>query len=108
MIGMSHYGAGKLGMEYWVRAVAEEGPRDDVRAFAVVPFAVDTPMVREVLERPAPGQPAAALLREAAELGELASAESTADEIWRLVLDGVAHGTVVPVGAVPAELRVAN
>jgi benzil reductase ((S)-benzoin forming) len=108
MIGMSHYGAGKLGMEYWVRAVAEECRADDVLPFAVVPFAVDTPMVREVLERPAPGQPAAALLREAAELGELASPEATAAEIWQLVLDGVAPGAVVPVGAVPAGLGLAG
>jgi benzil reductase ((S)-benzoin forming) len=106
MPAMSHYGAGKLGMEYWVRAVAaEHNAGDDVRAFAVVPWSVDTPMVREVIEVQPERQPAAVSLREAAERGELASAESTAAEIWRLVLDGVASGAVVPVGAVPAGIR---
>jgi short-subunit dehydrogenase len=102
MPAMSHYGAGKLGMEYWVRAVAaEHGADGDVRAFAVVPWSVDTPMVREVIEVQPEGQPAAVMLRDAAARGELASAESTAAEIWRLVVDGVASGAVVPVGAVP-------
>jgi len=106
MPGMSHYGSGKLGMEYWVRAVAAEYPDcDDVRAIAVVPFAVDTPMVREVIDQPADLQPVAALLRAAAARGELASAESTAAEIWQLVVGGVRSGTVMPVGAVPPELR---
>jgi benzil reductase ((S)-benzoin forming) len=106
MPGMSHYGAGKLAMEYWVRAVTAENDSDDVvRAFAVVPFAVDTPMVRDVIERPTAGQPAAGVLREAAARGELASAESTAAEIWRLVVDGAAPGAVLAVGAVPPEMR---
>lgn len=108
MAGMSHYGPGKLGMEYWVRAVAaENADRDDVRAIAVVPFAVDTPMVREVIQQPADTQPVAALLRSAVERGELASAESTAAEIWQLIVDGPPSGAVVPVGAVPPELRAA-
>jgi hypothetical protein len=50
--------------------------------------------------------PIAAILRAAAERGELASAEGTAAEIWRLVVDdGVESGSVVPVGAVPAAVR---
>jgi short-subunit dehydrogenase len=106
MPGMSHYGSGKLGMEYWVRAVsAEHAAEDRVRAFAVVPFAVDTPMVREVIAQPADAQPVASVLRDAAERGELASAEATAAEIWQLVVAGTEPGAVVPVGAVPAGPR---
>lgn len=105
MPGMSHYGAGKLGMEYWVRAVAAEMP-EDVRTLAIVPFAVDTPMVREVMEQPAETQPVAAILREAAEQGALASADATAAEIWRATAEAPS-GAVVPVGAVPPELRAA-
>ncbi len=105
MPGMSHYGPGKLAMEYWVRAVAAEHP-EGVRAFAVVPFAVDTPMVREVIEQPADTQPVAAVLREAAERGELATADATAAEVWQAVADAPA-GTIVPVGAVPPGLRAA-
>lgn len=104
MPGMSHYGAGKLAMEYWTRAVAAED--DGLRALAVVPYAVDTPMVREVISKTEGAPPVAAILRAAAERGELASAEGTAAEIWRLVVDdGVESGSVVPVGAVPSAVR---
>jgi benzil reductase ((S)-benzoin forming) len=103
MPGMSHYGSGKLGMEYWVRAIAAEGGH----AFAVVPYAVDTPMVRDVISQPVEqAPPVAAILREAAERGELATAESTAAEIWDLVLGGAEPGSAIAVGAVPPEVRV--
>ena len=58
-----------------------------VRALAVVPYAVDTPMVREVIGKTEGAPPIAAILRAAAERGELASADGTAAEIWRLVVD---------------------
>lgn len=106
MPGMSHYGAGKLAMEYWVSAVAAEHDGDDgVRALAVVPFAVDTPMVREVIGKTEGAPPVAAILREAAERGGLASAEATAAEIWQLVVGEAESGSVVPVGAVPPVVR---
>ena len=105
MPGMSHYGAGKLGMEYWVRSVAAEEP-DNVRVLAVVPFAVDTPMVRDVIEQPPETQPVAAVLREAADRGALASPEVTAAEIWQAAA-GASSGAIVPVGAVPPEVRAA-
>jgi short-subunit dehydrogenase len=106
MPGMSHYGSGKVGMEYWIRAVAAETRQGgEVRAFAVVPYAVDTPMVRDVIGQPADTHPVAVMLRKAFERGELASADSTAAEIWRLVLDGVEPGAIVPVGAVPTGVR---
>jgi short-subunit dehydrogenase len=103
MPGMSHYGAGKRGMEYWIGAVAAEHAHDDdVRALAVVPYAVDTPMVRDVIAQTEGAPPVAAVLREAAERNELASADATAAEIWQLVLEPRESGAVVPVGAVPA------
>jgi benzil reductase ((S)-benzoin forming) len=101
--GASHYGAGKSALEYWAAAVAAE-VEGWGRVFSVVPFAVDTPMVRETIAHPE-ATPIAAKLREAAEHGLLASAETTAAEIWGLVLDETTHGSAVPVGAVPAELR---
>lgn len=102
MPGMSHYGSGKLGMEYWVRSVAAElEGRHDASVFAVVPYAVDTPMVREVIGQPVDQQPVAAVLREAAARGALAGVESVAQEIWRLVLGGTPSGSIVAVGAVP-------
>jgi benzil reductase ((S)-benzoin forming) len=100
--GVSHYGAGKSALQYWAAAVATE-VEGWARVFSVVPFAVDTPMVRETISRPGL-TPIAAILREAADRGELATAEATAAEIWQLVLDGT-HAAAVPVGAVPAEVR---
>ena len=103
MVGMSHYGSGKAAMEYWVRAVAQEeavGPK--VRAFAVMPFAVDTPMLQAVIRQSE--QPIPEAIRDAAKQRRLASAEATAREIWGLVTADTPSGAVVPVGAVPAGI----
>jgi benzil reductase ((S)-benzoin forming) len=99
--GVSHYGAGKAALQFWAAAVATE-VEGWARVFSVVPFAVDTPMVRETIAHPE-ATPIAAHLRAAAERGELASAETTAAQIWQLVRD-TTHREAVPVGAVPAEV----
>jgi short-subunit dehydrogenase len=98
--GASHYGAGKSALEYWAAAVDLE-VEGWARVFSVVPYAVDTPMVRETIAHPE-GTPIAAKLRAAADNGLLASAESTAAQIWSAVLDDTVSGSAVPVGAVPA------
>jgi benzil reductase ((S)-benzoin forming) len=105
--GASHYGAGKSALQYWAAAVATE-TEGWARVFSVVPYAVDTPMVRATIAQPPGRTPVAERLRAAAERGELATPEATAAQIWRLVLDDTTHGPAVPVGAVPAraeELR---
>lgn len=99
--GISHYGAGKAALQFWAAAVATE-VEGSARVFSVVPFAVDTPMVRETIAHP-DATPIAAHLGAAAERGELASAQATAARIWQLVLDGT-HGEAVAVGAVPAGM----
>ena len=103
MPGISHYGAGKAALQFWAAAAATEVD-GWARVFSVVPFAVDTPMVRETISHPEL-TPIAAHLREAAAKGELASAESTATQIWGLVLNGTSHGEAVAVGAVPTGVR---
>ena len=85
MPGISHYGAGKAALQFWAAAVATEA-EGWARVFSVVPFAVDTPMEHETISKPGL-TPVAAKLREAADRGELASAETTAAQIWQLVLD---------------------
>ena len=102
--GVSHYGAGKSALQFWAAATATE-VEGWARVFSVVPFAVDTPMVRETIALPPGTTPVAEKLAAAAERGELATAETTAAQIWDLVLDGTTRGSAVPVGAVPAELR---
>jgi NAD(P)-dependent dehydrogenase (short-subunit alcohol dehydrogenase family) len=69
--------------------------------FAVVPHAVDTPMVQEVLARGDDAGPVAAVLRGVAEGPGLATPEGVAREIWQLVQDGTHAGETVHIGAVP-------
>jgi benzil reductase ((S)-benzoin forming) len=102
--GASHYGAGKAALQYWAAAVATE-TEGWARVFSVVPYAVDTPMVRTTIGQPPGATPVAEHLRAAAERGDLATPEATAAQIWDLVLDNTTQGSAVPVGAVPAELR---
>jgi benzil reductase ((S)-benzoin forming) len=99
--GVSHYGAGKSALQYWVAAVARE-TEGWAKVFSVVPFAVDTPMVRKSMAILPPGHPIGDHLRSSAESGRLATAEATAEQIWALAGDATAHGRAVPVGAVPA------
>ena len=102
--GVSHYGSGKSALQFWAAAVATE-VEGWARVFSVVPFAVDTPMVRQTIALPPGTTPVADMLRDKAERGELATAEATAAQIWDLVLDGTTTGSAVPVGAVPAGMR---
>ena len=81
--GLSQYCAGKAALEQWVRAVAvEEATRTDgAYVFAVVLYAVDTPMVRELIEADDAVVPLAAHFRHAAREDRLADPNLTADEI---------------------------
>jgi benzil reductase ((S)-benzoin forming) len=103
MPGMSAYAAGKAAMEYWVRAVAAEGVG---RVLGVVPFAVDTPMMRQAMQQPDEVNPVAGVLRAAAANDALATPEGVAAEIWRFVLGDTPSGSIVAVGAVRSDLRV--
>jgi benzil reductase ((S)-benzoin forming) len=97
--GIAHYCAGKAALEAWVRAAAEEqGPA--ARVLAVVPWGVDTPMVRATM---ASDLPLGELFRARAARGELAQPTDTARQIWALIDAG--PGTVTAVGAVPADLQ---
>jgi benzil reductase ((S)-benzoin forming) len=97
----THYGAGKSALQYWAAAAALETD-GWAKVFSVVPFAVDTPMVRGSIAELPPGHPIGEHLRSAAAEGRLATAETTADQIWALATDTTTHGAAVPVGAVPA------
>jgi benzil reductase ((S)-benzoin forming) len=99
----SHYGAGKSALQYWAATAALE-TEGWAKVFSVVPFAVDTPMVRKSIEDLPPGHPIGEHLRKSAEEGRLATAEATAGQIWALVTDTTTHGAAVPVGAPPAEV----
>jgi benzil reductase ((S)-benzoin forming) len=102
--GVSHYGAGKSALQYWAAAVARE-TEGWAKVFSVVPFAVDTPMVRKAMVELPEGHPIGEHLRSSERLGRLASAEATARQIWNAALEPTRHGATVPVGAVPAEVH---
>jgi benzil reductase ((S)-benzoin forming) len=97
----SHYGAGKSALQYWAAAVALE-TEGWANVFSVIPFAVDTPMVRRSIADLPVGHPIGDHLRSSAEEGRLATPEATAEQIWALAADTSTHGAAVPVGAVPA------
>lgn len=103
LAGMSHYCGGKAALEHWTRAVAVElGEGAGVpRVLSIVPHAVDTPMVRGVMERPAEDLPLADFFREAATEQALATPEQVAREIWAGIERGVPQGAALAVGAVP-------
>jgi len=103
--GMSAYGSGKLAIRYWVGAVAAEGFG---RILGIVPWAVDTPMLRDAISNASELMPVHRTLREAAARGELASPARTAEEIWDVVRGDRPSGSIVNVGAVPATVRLAD
>jgi NAD(P)-dependent dehydrogenase (short-subunit alcohol dehydrogenase family) len=103
-LGLSAYGSGKAALEQWARAAAldQEDAAVPIKVFSVVPYGVDTEMVKEVME--APDLPLGERFRAAAAEGKLASPASVAREVWELIFsDDVAAGDAIDVGAVPGK-----
>lgn len=104
--GLSQYSASKAAVEHWLRVVAAEqqaeqqaGPDAWCRALAVVPHAVDTPMVRGVMAEDPTSVPLAGYFGELDRGGGLATPEQAAEHIWEAALSTAATGSVIPVGA---------
>jgi NAD(P)-dependent dehydrogenase (short-subunit alcohol dehydrogenase family) len=104
--GMAHYSAGKAALEQWARAAALEqaSVSRPGAVFSVVPYGVDTPLLRQTMEAPAEDVPLGELFRAAAAEGRLADPDATAREIWQLVAQPAEPGSAVPVGAVPSAV----
>jgi benzil reductase ((S)-benzoin forming) len=102
--GAAQYCAGKAALEQWARAVALEGAgrADAPVVFSVVPYGVDTPMVRAAMGAPADELPLGEVFRTAAAANRLARPADVARAIWALVEAPPAPGSAVPVGAVPS------
>lgn len=98
--GMAHYGAGKAAILYWT-AVARAEETEAV-IMAVIPWATDTPLLREAIELPVESNPVSGMVRAALEAGEVATPDDVAAEIWTSVLAGAPvsplHVGVVPEG----------
>jgi benzil reductase ((S)-benzoin forming) len=96
--GMAHYGAAKAALLHWTGTVRQEEP--DSVILAVIPWAVDTPMLRDAAAQPAQANPMSGRLREDLARGEFATAEQAAAEIWQAVSAGAARSPL-HVGRVP-------
>ncbi|MGE0066827.1 MAG: SDR family NAD(P)-dependent oxidoreductase [Solirubrobacterales bacterium] len=104
--GLAPYCAGKAALEHWTRGAAlslGSGPAE-ARLFSVVPWGVDTAMVREAMEISSELLPLGARFRAAAAENRLADPLDVAREIWDLVHSGeVEPGAAIDVGAVPSQ-----
>jgi benzil reductase ((S)-benzoin forming) len=96
--GMAHYGAAKAALLHWTGTVRQEEP--DSVVLAVIPWAVDTPMLRDAAEQPAATNPMSGHLREDLARGEFATPEQASAEIWQAILAG-APQSPLHVGRVP-------
>lgn len=103
--GLSHYCAGKAAIEMWARIVAAElgDDPDAPRVFAAIPWAVDTELLRDVMNEDEADLPLSAVFREAAGKDELSSPQQAAAEIWAGIEQGVPQGGRWHVGQVPEE-----
>ncbi len=96
--GMAHYGAAKAALLHWTGTVRQEEP--DSVVLAVIPWAVDTPMLRDAAEQPVAENPMSGHLREDLARGEFATPEQASAQIWQAVLAG-APQSPLHVGRVP-------
>jgi NAD(P)-dependent dehydrogenase (short-subunit alcohol dehydrogenase family) len=103
LFGMSHYNASKAGYDRWAECVRLETTPAEALVFTVVPWSVDTPMLRGVMELPPEVDPIGAELRDLDSKGGLAQPGDVADEVWALLdSDGVDEAAFV--GAIPPDL----
>ena len=103
--GINHYGASKAALLHWTQVVRAEEP--DSVVLAVIPWATDTPMLREAMRQDPEAMPISGELRAMADQGQLATAHEVAEEIWAAVMDG-APRSPLHVGAPPPEIRLAG
>jgi NAD(P)-dependent dehydrogenase (short-subunit alcohol dehydrogenase family) len=98
---MSHYCGGKAALEQWTRAVGiEMGEAEGApRVFSVVPYCVDTPMLREMISTSSEEVPAAALFSDAASRNLFATPAEAAQEIWAGIKRGLRQGATLTIGA---------
>lgn len=102
LFGMSHYNASKTAYDRWAECVRLETTPEEALVFTVVPWSVDTPMLRGVMDLPPEVDPLGAELKGMAAKGELAKPEDVADEVWSL-LDSGGVDEAAFVGAVPTD-----
>jgi NAD(P)-dependent dehydrogenase (short-subunit alcohol dehydrogenase family) len=103
LFGMSHYNASKAAYDRWAECVRLEVEPAEALVFTVVPWSVDTPMLRGVMDLSPEVDPLSAELRKLDEQGGLAQPADVAEEVWAL-LDSGAVDEAAFVGAIPPDL----
>lgn len=103
LFGMSHYNAAKTAYDRWAACIRLEVDPADAVVFTVVPWSVDTPMLRGVMDLPPEVDPIGAQVKEMASRGELATPEGAAAEIWELLEQGGVDRPAF-IGAVPDDV----
>lgn len=102
----SHYSAGKVALEQWgLCAAVEQSSASGNRVITVVPYAVLTDMVRDVMKKDPDDVPIVNYFRQVEANDAFATPETTAQHIWS-VIDTAENGAIVPVGAIPTSADV--
>lgn len=105
--GMAHYCASKNALQHWGRIVAMEmAPASGNRVITVVPYAVLTEIVKNVMTKDPAEVPLVNYFRQVEAAGEFASPEECARHIWTAIREAP-NGAAVPVGAVVIAERAA-
>ncbi|MGH4026258.1 MAG: SDR family NAD(P)-dependent oxidoreductase [Pseudonocardiaceae bacterium] len=94
--GWASYGAGKAGIDQWVRNVgAEQDQRGGVQVLSIAPGTVDTGMQERLRETPEEDFPSRQKFLDLHQQGKLSDPEEIARQIWALVDRGLDNGSVV-------------
>ena len=104
---MAHYCAGKDALQHWGRIAAMEvPPKSGNRVITVVPYAVLTEIVKNVMTKDPTEVPLVNYFRQVEAAGEFTTPQECARHIWAAIAEA-ANGAVVPVGAVLIAARAA-
>jgi benzil reductase ((S)-benzoin forming) len=96
--GWSSYGAGKAGLDQWVRDVgAEQDQRGGVQVLAVAPGVVETDMQQQIRETNPEDFPKRDKFVGLHESGQLRDPDEVARQLWALLPQGFKNGAVLDV-----------
>lgn len=104
--GWTSYGAGKAGIDQWVRdAGAEQDRRGGVQVLSVAPGTVDTGMQKQLRATPEEDFPSRQKFLDLHQQGKLGDPAEVARQIWALLDRGLDNGSVVDLRKLPVGSR---
>lgn len=102
--GTSHYSAGKAALLTWTEIVRAEEMPHGTTVLAVIPWATDTPMLRDASRQPVDTNPLSGEIGTLIASDAVAQPADVAAQIWRAVVAG-APTSPLHVGLVPPEFQ---